>query len=790
MTTNCNIRPIMLIACTIAALLSHFLPSTAQVLATPAHALTGGKPPLNIYAFVGPRNDFCYSGHIQAIEKLLKNEQERINQAGGISGRRIAIQIRDDRGESNRALEIAKEALADPNTLAWVGLQSSAHAREIFSGIGPSIAESNIPWLSSIFITSLFAKYPNVFSIRGSQEEESLPVIAEFIRERGLTRPAYVGLKGQAGSEALLKGLSERRGFPPFVHELMLPLPGSDNRARLNAKLDPKDIASSIEELKGKNPDIVFLAVGGWRVPPFLKELEKAGITVPLFVFGRLEDIFSAGNAAYSGDVFQIARDELPDLYNNRVRNRLFRERPQEWLFRGERNPDAFERVENRCEEAAAASTGDVLSRLNLRAIGIGLEYRDMVAMIAAVLRSSKSHLDPNDVAELRKAVIEGIPASFASGRGAFKGMLEDWSFRPSSRAAARTPFIITRPKNLSNQQLAAVQYAPLKDEKLRKIPAMYLGIDLIRIFKVDDTEKSFGAEFYLSMRNENNLNINMIEFANAFLDQKGNSRYISIQALHEGGSSDTYPSNMKIYAVSGKFMLDPNYRNYPFDVQRFAIELRPRKGDAPFIVQPLKRELRHKEFETEGWDVKDDYVSYDQDFVPIVDAKSLEPSIIPFYKGSFVWVLKRNANDFYLRVAVPLIFILIVAYLAIFIPSVHFEAIVTIQVTALLSAVALYITTPKIDADTATLGDRVFLFNYMVFSLMIGISILRLNKLVASGLHLKRALAILHVVFIPVFVALMAIYVYGVAGNESQADLPPGPALASGFSRLLASLY
>jgi hypothetical protein len=199
---------------------------------------------------------------------------------------------------------------------------------------------------------------------------------------------------------------------------------------------------------------------------------------------------------------------------------------------------------------------------------------------------------------------------------------------------------------------------------------------------------------------------------------------------------------------------------------------------------------LRNKEFETEGWDLKDDYVSYDQDFVPIVDAKTLEPSIIPFYKGSFVWVLKRNANDFYLRVVIPLIFILAVAYLAIFIPSAHFEAIVTIQVTALLSAVALYITTPKIDADTATLGDRVFLFNYMVFSVMIGISILRVNRLIASGLHLKRALAVLHVVFIPVFVVLMTIYVFGVAGNDSQADLPPGSAFASGLSRLLASLF
>ena len=57
---------------------------------------------------------------------------------------------------------------------------------------------------------------------------------------------------------------------------------------------------------------------------------------------------------------------------------------------------------------------------------------------------------------------------------------------------------------------------------------------------------------------------------------------------------------------------------------------------------------------------------------------------------------MKRQTTDYFLRVVVPLGFILIVAYLSIFIPRAHFEAIVTIQVTALLSAVALYLALPK----------------------------------------------------------------------------------------------
>jgi hypothetical protein len=76
-----------------------------------------------------------------------------------------------------------------------------------------------------------------------------------------------------------------------------------------------------------------------------------------------------------------------------------------------------------------------------------------------------------------------------------------------------------------------------------------------------------------------------------------------------------------------------------------------------------------------------------------------------------------------------------------------------------------------------------------MIFSLMIVISILRVNKLVASVLHLKRALAVLHVVFIPIFLVMMVFYVYGVGGSDSHSELEFGPAMRDGFSRFLVWL-
>ncbi len=306
-----------------------------------------------------------------------------------------------------------------------------------------------------------------------------------------------------------------------------------------------------------------------------------------------------------------------------------------------------------------------------------------------------------------------------------------------------------------------------LKNDRLRSIRTLYLDIDLIRAFRVDDNAKSFFAEFYLSMNDgDKGASIEQIEFANALLNPETNDRRVTVRTLSNGKDNGAFPDGISIYQVSGQFMFQPDLGNYPFDTQRFSIDIRPKQGDAPFIIQPPPEDMRDRAVVSDGWDQKAQYVGYDEDFVSTLDARSLERSVVPFYKASFIWQMTRQTTDYYLRVVVPLGFILIVAYLSIFIPLSHFEAIVTIQVTALLSAVALYLSLPNLDADTTTLSDRIFLFNYMAVSLMIGLSILRMNSKVAEPPSLKKLLGYLHVTLVPLLVLAMAIYVMGVTST------------------------
>jgi hypothetical protein len=296
----------------------------------------------------------------------------------------------------------------------------------------------------------------------------------------------------------------------------------------------------------------------------------------------------------------------------------------------------------------------------------------------------------------------------------------------------------------------------------LRPVNTLYLDIDMIRAFRIDDNEKSFFAEFYVAMHDDGKgTSIENIDFSNAFLDPRTNDRQLTARVLNAGGKGGAYPDDVKIYHVSGRFMFDPEFANYPFDTQRFSIDIRPKRDDAPFIVQPPPASLRDGAVATDNWVPIEQYVGFDEDFVPTTDAKSHEQSIVPFYKASFVWLMARETTDYYLRVVVPLAFILLVAYLSVFIPRGHFEAIVTIQITALLSAVALYLALPQVDADTATLSDRIFLFIYMAVSIMIAISIVRVNTFIAHRAWLRGTLGMIHVVGIPVLGVLMALYIY-----------------------------
>jgi len=711
------------------------------------------RPPLSVPIFVSSRDDLCYdNGQLAAIKRLTLQEQRRINRSGGVAGRRLQLMFLDDRRDEKTIAENLAAALSDPQTLVMLGMSNATRAKAAFDASGKDLKKSGIPFISDISVGGLIADYPNVFTTRPSEDEERMPVVAEFAKQMKIERPAFIGLESAVASNNFGDALKKLFGANVVAADHRLHTVGDDI-------LDSGELASAISDLKSKNIDFVFLSVGGSRTTDVLKQFKDANLTPPVFITGRLASLGLDGDAAYPNDIYQLAWDGFPDVYNDRLRKLVSDSPdPSTWIFYGAKNNAAPGWKSGKCKARDEDVPLSVVDDENMRALSAGTQYADMVGLVAEAARGKDA---TTSLPELRNLIAQRLQSTYALGRGTFQGRFDNWSFQPGSRAAARTPMILMLPRGLGHTQLAPLQFVHLRNNHMQRIDTLYADIDLIRAEHIDDNEKTFLADFYLSLNDRGGASIDQIEFSNAYLEPGSNDRQITVRPIHDGGKSEAFPDHMKIYRVSGKFLYEPQLLDYPFDTQRFSIDIQPKHGNAPFIVQPPPDNLRDRLVRVDGWLPREQYVGYDEDFVRTVDAQTLEPSVVPFYKANFVWLMKRQTTDYFLRVVVPLGFILMIAYLSIFISTHHFEAIVTIQVTALLSAVALYLALPKLDANVETLSDRMFLFSYLMLSMIIAITIARVNKWIEPVGWLRKSLSFLHIAGVPLATAALAFYVY-----------------------------
>ena len=134
----------------------------------------------------------------------------------------------------------------------------------------------------------------------------------------------------------------------------------------------------------------------------------------------------------YPGDIFQLAWDDLPDVFSDRVRQRVVRNGLDRWVFEGAKVPEAPGWAKGECKPRSEEAP-NVFNTRNIRAIARGTQFADMVALVADALKG----VDPKaDVAGLRAYMLDRLKTTYAAGRGAFRGSFENWSFRSASRAA------------------------------------------------------------------------------------------------------------------------------------------------------------------------------------------------------------------------------------------------------------------------------------------------------------------------------------------------------------------
>ncbi|MGI9378505.1 MAG: ABC transporter substrate-binding protein [Methyloligellaceae bacterium] len=693
------------------------------------------EPAFRISVFLSSDRDRCFSpGIVKSIRHFTRQRAEQINAAGGVNGRKLELFYYDDFEEIELTKQNVATALKDRDMIAMIGISSSTRAAAVVDDIGAS----GIPLISEISRSDLFERYNNIYTMAPTVLDE-VGTVGEWLRNKDFSNPAFVGFAGNLYSEQYAEQLNQASGNR--FQDYWFPDKG-------DFSLDPDVQKSIIEQLKERQPEILFLSVYSGPGARFLKALYDAGVRVPVFVvLGRIRTIQNLIKLSPADfELYALAREGVPSVFNERLRTRIWETPRRRWIFNDSLNLEGGESCKNKTPPDQNSHIDD---RVNQRAVGRGIQYSDMLSIVADAARQATS----TDADTLKKQIRFHL-STIAAGEKIYRGWWQDWSFS-GSRGSSQDNLLLHSPDKVRLPTLVPEQFRRAQAH-WRGVPVVYIGVDLERLFGIDSNENNFQAEFYLSLRGGEAVRLEDIEFTNAVHAQSSNEKLINIRQIKGREVASDLGDDLRLYKVSGTFRFDPDLRNYPFDKQRFSISFQPADASKPFLIQPQPRELRTKFFEADGWRPISHHVGADQDIISVVGVHVSEQSIIPLYKFNYTWTMYRFSTDFYLRVIVPLIVILLVTYLSVFISESRLESVVAIQVTALLSSIALYLAIPKVEFEHPTISDQVFVVTYIAIFLMLGFSILRSGNFLSVRPRLGKFFKISQIILLPALIVVM----------------------------------
>ena len=704
--------------------------------------------PYKIAVLTSSDRNRCFKpGVVTAIQHFTKQEARRINRAGGIGGVPLELLFLDDFATGENTIKNVDKVLGDPRLIGIIGINSSTRGRGVVDAIGGK----GVPLVSEMSRDDFYAAYPSLFSIAIASQNE-IDLITQFLKNKKFKRPAYIGFEGDLYAAKFRTALKDAASDPAaFIDREFV--------GGASSTLDEAKVDAVVDELKTANADVVFLAIHSKPGAQFIGRMRAADLKTPVFIIlGRIARMrYDLGINAFDRDMFELAREGIPSVLNERLRQRIWKNQRARWTFDDTRRENAPKECLDPEKFKDPIPVTGIEDRRNRRSIGRGIQYRDILALMAQSGRPTdieKRNVPPD---EMRKRIVRNM-ARLMPDKKVYRGWWQDWAFTPR-RSTSADQLLVFQPAGARASSLAPEQYV-VRSGRVVPVPVGYIGLDMKRVFDVDSNAKTFNAEFYVSLQSDSALSLDNMEFSNAFRSQATNRPSISVRRIQDSTLGRGRANDIRLYKINGKFTFDPDLSNYPFDRQRFSISLQPKTTSSPFFIQPLPKELRVKAFDADGWRIESEYVGSDRDIIAVTSPRASSVNILPLDKFNFTWTMKRIATDYYLQVIVPLVVILLVTYLSIFIPSHRLEPIVSLQVTALLSAIALYLAVPKVSFESATTSDVVFVTTYMAISVTLGFSIWRASSMAQRRDRTRFWLGVAQFVVLPLVVLGMVDYV------------------------------
>lgn len=265
------------------------------------------------------------------------------------------------------------------------------------------------------------------------------------------------------------------------------------------------------------------------------------------------------------------------------------------------------------------------------------------------------------------------------------------------------------------------------------KTQVVYTGIDLNEISNLDVKNSTFTADFYIWFRYSGDFDESRIEFVNA----------VNPVALGNPISQDFYNGQTyHAYRVKAGFKSNFNFRAYPFDQQTLNITIRNRdltREQLTFVRDDLRllddTTLMNQlnEVIVGGWKVIDvnvysDILRSDSTLGnPRLSNTGIEYSIF-----NVDTTIQRDAVNFSIKNLFPIVAVLMLAYLAFFIPAGEFGMRVSLGINAIMTTAFFSL---KVSSDLPSIGYLVALeyIFFMTYTLAIFVIILAILIYIAD---------------------------------------------------------
>lgn len=257
--------------------------------------------PIKVGAILAVTGPASFLGAPEA--KTLEMFVEQINQAGGASGHKIELLIKDSGAKPENAISMAKQLIDEEKVLAIIGPSTSGETMAIKN----ICEEGKTILLSCAAAEAIVDPVANQVFKTPQKDSDAARRIFEVMKDLGITKTGVISSNdgfGVAGAGQLAK-LAPEYGVTIAISETY--------------DKQETDLTGVLTKLKGAEVE----AVVNWSIVPaqslVAKNMKQIALDVPLFQshgFGNIKYVEAGGEAA-NGTIFPCGRllvaDVLPD---------------------------------------------------------------------------------------------------------------------------------------------------------------------------------------------------------------------------------------------------------------------------------------------------------------------------------------------------------------------------------------------------------------------------------------------------------------------------------------------